>query len=158
MWQGHRHRAGYGMVVHQGRHWYVHRLVYVTAIGPVPDGLELDHLCRNRACANPDHLEVVTHDENMRRSVGNNSLKTHCPAGHAYTSENTHVSQGKRSCKTCGRERMRVRRAAGLVKPADPEAERERFRKWRDDNREHYRAYQREYQRNLRAQRKQAAG
>lgn len=62
--------VGYGQYFAWGRMWGAHRFVYTLLVGPVPDGLELDHLCRVRACVNPDHLEPVTHEENVRRGAG----------------------------------------------------------------------------------------
>lgn len=69
VWTGRHERAGYGHIDYDGKAVYVHRLAYETWRGPVADGLELDHLCRNRACFNPDHLEPVTRQENIRRAV-----------------------------------------------------------------------------------------
>jgi hypothetical protein len=68
VWQGARYRTGYGCVRRSGRNLHAHRYTYEKANGPIPPGLELDHLCRNRACVNPDHLEPVTHAVNMQRS------------------------------------------------------------------------------------------
>ena len=68
VWMGRHERAGYGHIDYGGKAVYVHRLAYETWRGPVPDGLELDHLCRNRGCFNPDHLEPVTRQENNRRA------------------------------------------------------------------------------------------
>jgi hypothetical protein len=84
--------------------------------GPVPDGLELDHLCMNPPCINPDHLEPVTHAENMRRAGAAGLLgsgqrsRTHCPQGHAYTPENTYTPPAgrERQCRTCRRARSRA--------------------------------------------------
>jgi hypothetical protein len=97
---------------------YAHTSMYVEFIGPVPEGLELDHLCRVRDCCNPYHLEAVTHAENLRRGMAgkvNNhcKAKTHCPQGHEYTPENTYIyDQG--SGKGQGRACIVCRRAASL--------------------------------------------
>lgn len=87
----------------------VHRLVYELLVGPIPAGLELDHLCRVRGCANPAHLEAVTHRENVLRGEGlpaRNAVKTHCPQGHRYTADNTYLTcRGGRMCRTCSKAR-----------------------------------------------------
>lgn len=105
---------GYGKLRSRGRTYKAHRVAYEALIGPIPDGMVIDHLCRNRCCVNPAHLEPVTPVENTLR--GANSVKTHCPHGHEYTEENTAVYQrsgearGKyRACRTCARFRARVR-------------------------------------------------
>lgn len=96
-----------------------HRVSYTITRGPIPDGLTLDHLCRNRACVNPDHLEPVTVQVNTLRgeAVSARAARaTHCPQGHPYDAENTWMEKGrKRHCRTCNRDRQRARRAAGKV-------------------------------------------
>lgn len=99
---------GYGQFFRGGRtgpgqHGKIaaHRWSYEYHVGPIPNGLEIDHLCRNRLCVNPEHLEPVTSQENISRSHGNGS-KTHCPQGHAYDDANTYVSPaGTRFCRKC---------------------------------------------------------
>ena len=88
---------------------YAHRFAYELAYGPIPEGLELDHLCRNASCVRPTHLEAVTHQVNMVRGKSGPGSKTHCPHDHEYTPENTHVSpDGRRYCRTCQRAHARA--------------------------------------------------
>jgi len=93
---------------------YAHRFAYEAAVGPIPPGMELDHLCRVRHCVNPAHLEPVTPRENVMRGqtpAAKNAAKTRCPAGHEYTAENTIVFRRERSCRACVNGRKRERRA-----------------------------------------------
>ncbi len=105
---------GYRCLSYKAETWSAHRLVYTFLIGPIPDGMTLDHLCRNRACCNPKHLECVTQQENVLRGEGltaKHAAKTHCVQGHELTPENTSVyayKYGKtRVCKICKRAAIR---------------------------------------------------
>lgn len=94
---------------------YAHRVYYEARFGPIPAGLQLDHLCRNRGCVNPDHLEPVTCRENLMRGhtvAAANAKKTHCNAGHALAGDNLRVWKGKRYCIVCQRERQKERALA----------------------------------------------
>ena len=107
LWTGYRHPQGYGKFRLDGRPHNAHRVAYELSVGPVQEGLELDHLCRNRACVRPDHLEPVTHRENMQRSA---AQRTHCPQGHPWSEANTYTGRGYRECRACNREKMRAAR------------------------------------------------
>ncbi len=86
-----------------------HRYAWETFVGPIPEGLVIDHLCRNPRCVNPDHLEPVTQQINVRR--GAHSIKTHCVNGHAYTDENAYWrADGRRSCRLCALELRAAKR------------------------------------------------
>ena len=115
MWSGPVDRVGYGSIQRRGITMRAHRAVYEDLVGPVPAGLELDHLCRNKACVNPAHLEPVTHSENLRRHY---ATVTSCPQGHVYDEANTYRdTAGKRRCRACMRERQRRRRATAPSRP-----------------------------------------
>lgn len=120
VWTGPKFHDGYGQTNVDGRTSRVHRVIYEMLAGPIPEGLTLDHLCRNKICANVAHLEPVTVRENILRSTAPaaaNFAKTHCPQGHPYDSSNTFVRRsGARLCRTCHRERARRYRAAARAK------------------------------------------
>lgn len=112
LWQGGKTYDGYARVHAGGKTRRVHRLMYQYHKGPIPEGLQLDHLCRVRHCVNPNHLEAVTARENLMRgeTIASGKLKlpgfssTHCPHGHEYTPENTYIRpNGGRYCRTCER-------------------------------------------------------
>ena len=111
LWTANRKSGGYGQLTLNGKRRLAHRLVYELMVGPIPDGMQLDHLCRQRGCVNPGHLRVCTLRENSRapgsktgRATGaRNRAKTHCPKGHEYNDANTYRAKGERSCRTCGR-------------------------------------------------------
>lgn len=108
LWAGGISSNGYGAFSVAYKSIAAHRFAYQLLVGPIPNGLELDHLCRNRACCNPDHLEAVTHLVNQRRRP----QRTHCKRGHEYTTENTYLkANGDRQCKECVRISSRARAA-----------------------------------------------
>lgn len=107
-----------------------HRVAYEFWVGPIPAEAVIDHLCRNRGCVNPDHLEAVTEQTNIRRGVGpsaRHAVQSHCLNGHPFSEENTYVDpKGRRECRTCKMDRRRaagVRERSGMSKP----------RSWSDD-------------------------
>ena len=110
-WTASLNSYGYGQFHERRRvntpaHIFARRLL----VGPTPPGLVLDHLCGNRACCNPDHLEPVTQRENVLRGVGPTALnaqRTHCVNGHLFDEENTYVRGHNRECRTCRREAAR---------------------------------------------------
>lgn len=110
-WQAARDKDGYGMIRHDDgtgyKFWKVHRVSYEFFVGKIPEGLTIDHLCRNHPCVNPLHLEAVTGRENTMRGISFaaiNARKTHCSRGHEYSPENTRIrSDGARDCWICYR-------------------------------------------------------
>lgn len=111
--------GGYGKLAVNHKPFYAHRVAYEIAIGPIPDGLQLDHLCRNPICVNPAHLEPVTSRVNLLRGntlTAKQAAQTHCKRGHLLEGENlkiAHLKKGKRECRICAymrHEKWRVRR------------------------------------------------
>lgn len=110
---------GYTKIGYQNRTYLTHRVSYAAFVGPVPDGLVLDHLCRVRACVNPDHMEPVTTRENLVRGhtrTARQVAATHCPQGHAYDEANTYWRRDRlgRMCRLC-RDQARRRSRDGLI-------------------------------------------
>ena len=109
IWQGRKTHNGYARFSFASRDQGVYNLMYEILIGPIPEGLELDHLCKRPACVNPFHCEPVTHRENLMRGNGPtavNARKTHCIHGHRLTAENLLPdSRGKRECRACNLKR-----------------------------------------------------
>lgn len=124
VWTGSKTPGGYGSIgmgsLVDGTRGLqpAHRVAYEVFVGPIPTGYQIDHLCRNRACIYPNHLQPVTQAENIRRGEGGAfwAAKTHCPHGHAYSPENTYVRHGSRFCREC--QRIAARRAYWAKKGA----------------------------------------
>ena len=115
IWIGAITRLGYSKFGLKGKWGFGHRVSYRLYKGEIPNGLEIDHLCRVRCCVNPNHLEAVTRKVNVNRgkmletnAVAKNRAKTHCPHGHEYTEANTYRHRGQRHCWTC----MRIRKSS----------------------------------------------
>lgn len=120
VWTGYRDKCGYGRIQSRGRLYSVHRKAYELAVGPIPDGFEIDHLCSNRACINPAHLEAVTHRANVLRGnapAARQARQTHCIHGHEFTPENTrwYTNGRRRQCDACQIARNERRRAERLT-------------------------------------------
>jgi len=110
LWTANTDKDGYAIFGISGKNGKAHRISYAHYVGEIPDGFQIDHLCRIKNCVNPEHLEAVTPRENTMR--GNtaarwNAEKTHCVRGHPFDEENTVPQPGGRSCRECGRARSR---------------------------------------------------
>lgn len=129
-WTGQKSPKGYAVTHFKGiSTTRAHRVFYMLLVGEVPKGFELDHLCRNRSCVNPDHLEVVTTKVNVLRGIGPtaiNARKTHCIRGHPLSGDNLYTRRsGKRQCRICIRQQRKprkdLRRQRRRPKPAQEE-------------------------------------
>ena len=119
IWKKYKNKKGYGVMGKGHKIYLSHRVSYEYFKGEIPNGLELDHLCRNRDCCNPYHLEPVTHIINLKRGIkpyrpkGKDhfeSKKTHCKNGHEFNETNTYFyKNGHRGCRQCGRDRWKLR-------------------------------------------------
>mgnify|MGYP000441727580 CR=1 FL=1 len=117
-WTDYVNKGGYGVfgaALYHGHSALAHRFIFEHLYGPVPNGLDLDHLCRNRDCVNPDHLEIVTRQENLRR--GAYARIKACPKGHPYDEENTMYDGNTRRCKVCNRAKA-LRYYYEVLRPA----------------------------------------
>ena len=126
LWLGEAHRAGYGATKVKSKTCMAHRVAYAAFIGPLCKGAEVDHLCRNRCCVNPWHLELVSHRENVVRSdnfIGIHARKTHCVHGHELSEENIYRRGARRVCRRCHsrrtvnsarRRRAKLRQKSGV--------------------------------------------
>ena len=132
IWRGSLCKYGYGRMEINHKKLMVHRVVYEMSRGPIPDGLQLDHLCRVRCCINPDHLEVVTSQQNTLRGkspAALNAKKTHCPHGHLLDRiAKGYSSKFRRICSTCNKKYLKnyhrkLKEAAELQQAADQEAQ-----------------------------------
>lgn len=111
LWTGTKAGSGYGRFWADGQRIYAHRWAYSRFVAPIPDGYEIDHLCREPACVNPTHLEPVSHRENSLRGdspIARNARKTHCIRGHPLIGDNLRAGR-YRQCRTCARDRARSR-------------------------------------------------
>lgn len=123
-WIGHRTPDGYGWAFVLRKQVLAHRYFYERLVGPIPEGLTLDHLCRNRACVNPAHLEPVTLRVNILRGMAVsavNARKTHCSQGHELSGDNIRPYRGRRVCRTCRREQALARYRLERREPAQLE-------------------------------------
>lgn len=127
LWTAGKGSRGYGQFFFDGSVVMAHRFAYAVLRGPIPDGLQIDHLCRVRHCVNPDHMEPVTPKENTLRGEGvaaRQARQTHCKRGHAFDDGNTaRGTKGERVCRACRRQYMieyrRKHRGTSTASPLD---------------------------------------
>ncbi len=131
IWTARINRGGYGEITIGTQRIRTHRWMYEKVRGPIPDGLQIDHLCRRRACCNPAHLEAVTQRENLLRGAGpaaKHAQKTHCIHGHPFDATNTYWRKnGTRDCRICqakaqkrAKERQRIAKALHVLSAEKP--------------------------------------
>lgn len=123
LWRGATNGKGYGQLQTNRKNMYAHRIAYSLMKGDIPEDMVLDHLCRNTACVNPDHLEPVTVKENARRGIiaevnrNRASKRTHCRRNHPLTPDNiVNRKDGVRACRTCANDLQRELRRKKAVK------------------------------------------
>lgn len=156
-WTAYRGHGGYGRFYLDGPAVMAHRWSYEYHVGPIPEGLVLDHLCRNPPCVNPEHLEPVTYAENTRRGIGplvkkaQAASRTHCAEGHPFTPDNTYRDSKSRHCLTCKKA------AARAYYERTREATIQRAAEWRLANLERSRELSRASQARYRAKKKAGA-
>jgi HNH endonuclease len=123
LYPGHATDCGYRRLYYNGKHRLAHCFFYENKYGPIPSDKECDHLCRNRTCCNPDHLEIVSHAENVLRQDHAQRRKTHCPSGHEYSAQNTAhtkiAGRIRRHCRECMRIADAKRYAKRMANPAE---------------------------------------
>ena len=119
MWTGARDTRGYGQIWSRslGKHLRAHRVVWEILVGPIPNGLTLDHLCRIPGCVRPDHLRAVSQKENLlaegaKTLARENSLKVACLRGHPLSGSNVRLYKGGRHCRPCDNERRKAYRTS----------------------------------------------
>ena len=112
LWSAALNASGYGIAWSPGarKTGLAHRIAYELLVGPISNGMQIDHLCRVRNCVRPDHMELVTTGENTRRGL-RGRMVTHCPQGHPYDDKNTRIYEGQRKCRACDNARRRERHA-----------------------------------------------
>jgi hypothetical protein len=132
IWMGSTTAEGYGRFSIDRKGMYAHRASHELFVGPVPDGFQVDHLCRRTRCVNPMHLQAVPPRVNLLRSMGITAMaaaKTRCSEGHLFDSENTYIDpRGRRQCRICRRARRSEYGRRRVLTPEQLERRREQSR------------------------------